>query len=282
MITLDPHPEPRKSLGQHFLSDQSYCRRIVALAQASDDDLIVEIGPGTGALTSLLLDSGAKVLAIEVDPRMIGHLVLRFGHSLQQQRLTLLEQDVLAIDWTSLLDTALHVFNRWEAGTVKLVANLPYNIATHILSSTTSAANRFHSLTVMTQKEVARRVTAAPGSKDYGYLSVLMGYHYRPGPGFDVPPGAFSPPPKVDSRVFQLYPGLPPPDPPDYGVFLNVVSRGFAHRRKKLWNNLAGSGFSETRLEAAFRGAGLPRAVRAEAVPLAGFIALARVLSCAV
>ncbi|GAB4119304.1 MAG: 16S rRNA (adenine(1518)-N(6)/adenine(1519)-N(6)) -dimethyltransferase RsmA [Acidobacteriota bacterium] len=276
---MDPQPEPRKALGQHFLSDPGYCRRIVSLAQVSAGDPVLEIGPGTGVLTERLLAAGAIVRAVELDSRLVEYLTRRLAQPIAQERLFLVQGDVLRLDWHELTEPVGPAGGPDSARRVKLVANLPYNIATRILSRTTPFANRFHSLTVMTQKEVALRVTARPGSRDYGYLSLLMEYHYRVGSGFDVPPGAFSPPPKVVSRVFQLLPLDPPRAFPSYAGFLKLVSAGFRHRRKTLWKNLLAAGYPEDRLRAAFEAAGLPFDVRAEAVPLARFLALADVLS---
>lgn len=277
---LDPQPEPRKALGQHFLADPRYCLRIVELAAPSSDDLVIEIGPGTGALTRVLLDAGAQVSAFELDRRMVEYLNHTFAGPVRCGQLQIHHQSALDMDWNRLLDLFAASSCGSTARPVKLVANLPYNAATHILSSMTTAAERFHSWTVMTQKEVARRIAAVPGSKDYGFLSVLMALHVRVGTGFDVPPGAFLPPPKVTSRVMQLLPVPCPVEPSLRTPLLDLVGKSFAHRRKTIWNNLAGSDWTDDRLASALRQAGIDPKTRAETVSLAGFLTLARVLSC--
>ncbi len=240
---------------------------------------MLEIGPGTGALTEHLLAEGAVVRAVEVDPRLVEHLARRFAEPIARGRLSLVGADVLRLDWHALTETVAPPGQPEAVPRLKLVANLPYNIATRILTLTTRVANRFHSLTVMTQKEVAQRVTARAGSRDYGYLSLLMEYYYRTGAGFDVPPGAFSPPPKVVSRVFQLLPLEPPRSSPAPVEFLQLIAAGFRHRRKTLWKNLLAAGYPEHLVREAFKAAELPPGVRAEAVSLAGFLSLSRVLS---
>lgn len=277
---------PRKSLGQHFLTDPSYCRRIVRMAGITETDRVIEIGPGTGALTSHLLKTAATLFAVEIDARSVEHLVHTFRAQLESGRLRLLQEDALNLDWGAFLDRLdlpVRTDRTESRAEPKLVANLPYNIATRLLIRTTRAANRFHSLTVMTQKEVARRILAPPGGKEYGFLSVLMAFHYQRKSGFDVPPGAFTPSPRVTSHVLQLIPAersdlLGAASRED---FLRMISGAFRHRRKTLLKNLQALGFSSERLQDVFRRLDLDQRVRAEQVSLEGFTSLTEMLSFA-
>ena len=221
----------KKTLGQHFLVDESYCTRIVELLDASPADTIVEIGPGTGQLTRLLVTSARRVIAVELDAQLVRLLKERFSEALANGQLVLEHDDVLAFRW----------LERIEAPSPKLIGNLPYNVATRILTKTADICSRFHSLTVMVQKEVAERILAKTSDPDYGYLSVLMALHYQRRRGFDVPAGAFQPPPKVVSHVLQLAPRSEQLPPRLRSSVLSLVSRAFRHPRKTLWNNLKGS-----------------------------------------
>ena len=221
---------PRKSLGQHFLSDTNYCYKLIQYADVGPQDIVVEIGPGTGQLTKALLRTVRRVIAIEFDTAMIQHLEVQFapclGNGLGQ--LQLVHADVLTLDWDSIL-------NR---NPVSVIGNLPYNISTRILKRMLEIKDRFQDCTVMLQKEVAERILATPSSKEYGYFSLLMEYHFQRVKGFDVPPGVFVPKPKVISHVLKLIPQDPPHPVPDYGGFLKLMQRAFQQRRKTIWNNL--------------------------------------------
>jgi 16S rRNA (adenine1518-N6/adenine1519-N6)-dimethyltransferase len=259
--------QAKKALGQHFLTDQNYCRKIVRYAGVGRGDVVVEIGPGTGQLTAALLEAGAHVTAIEFDSDMIAALRDRFPRP--GGDLDVVSADILAFDWSSLPS---------GRPLVKLVGNLPYNISTRILKQSAEAKDRFESFTFMVQKEVAERVIASPGSKAYGYFSVLMEYHFERRRGFDVPPGAFQPRPRVMSHVMRLEPKRPDFEVPDYGRFERLLAGAFAHRRKTLWNNLVAQGTPPSRLTEALCGAGLDPKTRAERVTLEQFVCLARLL----
>lgn len=261
-------PRAKRSLGQHFLHDAGYCRRIVRLAAPTDRDTVIEIGPGTGQLTHHLLARARKVVAIEFDRDLVALLERRLPHRLRS-RLTLIQSDALELDWDSILPEA----------PVKLVGNLPYNIATALLTKMIPFGQRFHNLTFMVQKEVAQRILARPGSKSYGYLTLLLQYHFHGVPGFDVPAGAFAPPPEVRSHAMQLVPRPRPARLPCYDLFLRLIRTGFGHRRKTLRNNLQGAfGPWKGRLEPAFRSAGIEPRRRAEELSLEQFVCLARML----
>ena len=259
--------QAKKALGQHFLTDRNYCRKIVEFAAVEADDFVVEIGPGTGQLTESLLEANARVLAIEFDSDMVAILRARFPDA-GAGRLEIVSADILAFDWTSLPG---------DRPDTKLVGNLPYNIATRILTLSAAAKERFESFTFMVQKEVAQRVIAVPGSKAYGYFSVLMDYHFQRIKGFNVPPGAFHPPPKVMSHVMQLRPVTPTFQIPDYDRFERLVAAAFAHRRNTIWNNLLGVAAPE-KLTEALGGAGIDPKTRPDRLTLEQFACLARLL----
>ena len=191
---------------------------------------MVEIGPGRGALTSHLLARADRVIAIEIDPVLVQYLRAEFR---DEPRLTLVEADVLKADLT-----------QW--GTVTVVGNLPYYITSPILEKTLSLGAQLNRAVFMLQKEVAERLTARPGTRDYGYLTVQTQLLSEPELLFSVPAAAFRPPPKVDSAVVRLVPSnethSPAPDHPnlDRKAFLHFVGLCFRHKRKTIRNNLSG------------------------------------------
>jgi len=259
--------QAKKALGQHFLTDQSYCRKIVQYAGVQADDVVVEIGPGTGQLTAVLVETAARVVAVEFDRDMVVALGERFS-ALMPDRLSLVEADVLQFDWP-----ALPVVGRF-----KMLGNLPYNISTRILRKAIAVKDRMESFTFMVQKEVAERVRARPGSRDYGYFSVLMEYHFERRSGFDVPPGAFTPRPKVMSHVMMLVPTEPADPVPDLESFERLLSRSFAHPRKTLWNNLTSAGYPAERVKESFEAAAIDSKIRPSHVKLSQYACLSGML----
>lgn len=258
----------KKSLGQHFLADLNFCRKIVRYAGLTPSDRVVEIGAGTGQLTAVLLQQARQVIALEFDENLVEHLRKRFQAELaaSEPRLEIRQVDVLHWNGQDLP----------EEDPVKLVGNLPYNISTRILAKTTEFKDRFHSFTFMVQKEVAQRILAQPGSKDYGYLTLLLEYHFHREAGFDAPPGVFVPPPRVWSHVMKILPrtgGQEDPQP-----LMTLIQQAFQHRRKTLWNNLLRASFPRPHLQRAFRLCGLGPRRRPEEVTLQEFQCLARVL----
>src|SRR5688572_29187479 len=194
-------PKPKKSLGQNFLVDQNYIERIIAAVGPTANDLVFEIGPGRGALTERIISSGAHVVAIELDNNLIGPLTERFKG---QTNFQLVHQDALTADFAELLSS-----NRpgiASAGSVKLVANLPYYISTAILERLAAQRGVFDALVLMFQREVVERIAAPPGSSDRGFLTVLTESAFEIQRLFDVPPTAFRPAPKVTSAVVRLKP----------------------------------------------------------------------------
>ncbi|MEO8384393.1 MAG: 16S rRNA (adenine(1518)-N(6)/adenine(1519)-N(6))-dimethyltransferase RsmA [Betaproteobacteria bacterium] len=216
-------PRAKKRFGQHFLTDRHYIARIISAIAPQPDDVLVEIGPGPGAITEPLLDRLNHLHAVEVDRDLAGALRLQFG----EDKLTLHEADVLAFDFSVL------------GPRFRAVGNLPYNISTPFLFHLGTFADQLIDGTFMLQKEVVDRMVAAPDSAAYGRLSVMLQYRFEMKRMFDVPPGAFTPPPKVDSAIVRL---VPLPETRLRAVnearFANFVSAGFGQRRKTLGNTL--------------------------------------------
>jgi 16S rRNA (adenine1518-N6/adenine1519-N6)-dimethyltransferase len=251
----------KKSLGQNFLKDPHYLRRIADAAQVGPEDHVLEIGPGLGHLTRVLTGMAKNVLAIEVDDRLIPLLQNEFC---SVQNLELLHADALEYDFGMLK-------GRW-----KVVANLPYYISTPIIQKLISHRHKFISLTLMLQKEVAERLAAPPGGKEYGYLSVLVQYHAVPRIEFKVPPGAFMPQPEVDSVVLTLLMrDQPAVVVADEEFFIRVIKAAFSQRRKTLRNSLKQLDISREKMEAVVSETGLDLGRRAETLTVEEFGKLA-------
>lgn len=256
----------RKSLGQNFLLDLNLTRRIAREAGPLDDALVVEIGPGPGGLTrALLVEGAARVHAIERDGRCLG--VLDQIAAAYPGRLTWTEGDAMDVDYAALAST--------HAGPVKIVSNLPYNIGTSLAVGWLTAPwpPYWSSLTLMFQREVADRLVARPGTKAYGRLSVLAQWRGRARVLFNVPPRAFTPPPKVSSSVVHLEPTAPLDPAVEPAALERVVAAAFGQRRKMLRAALKPLGVDTAALLAQ---AGLAETDRAERVDVAGFCRLAR------
>ncbi len=216
----------RKSLGQHFLLDLNITRKIVREAQVHEGDHVLEIGPGPGGLTRALLEAGARVTAIERDSRCLA--ALEEINAAFPGKLTVMNDDALVIEERDLPGVN---------GPIKIVSNLPYNISTELLIKWLKAGPALWSLmTLMFQKEVADRITSAPGPKTYGRLSVISQAASAPRRGFDLPARAFTPPPKVDSSVLVFEPPREPPG--DLTALERVTQAAFSQRRKMLRSSL--------------------------------------------
>jgi len=259
----------KKSLGQNFLLDLNLTGRIARAAGPLDGVTVIEIGPGPGGLTRALLAEGArKVIAVERDERAI--VALDEIAQRYPGRLDVIAGDALAVD---LRPSTL-------AGPVRVVANLPYNIATPLLVSWLTAEPWppwFDRLVLMFQREVAERIVAPPGGKQYGRLSVLAGWRARAKILFDVHPSAFVPPPKVTSSIVEL---VPRPDvlPCERPLLERVTAAAFGQRRKMLRQSLKSLNADPLPLLAA---AGIEPTRRAEEIPVEGFVALTRALQAA-
>jgi 16S rRNA (adenine1518-N6/adenine1519-N6)-dimethyltransferase len=211
----------KKRYGQHFLKDRNVIRRIADALPITSDDVVVEIGPGGGALTEELLARNPKALyAIEIDPDWVNYLKERF-----KDRITVFNADATTFDFSQL------------GRGLKFFGNLPYNVSTAIIRNLLNHRSAFSGGVFMVQKEVAGRLTAT-GGKEFGYLPALLQRFFTVKPLFDVPPGAFKPPPKVWSTVVKLEPKEPELSDEELLPFENFLKMAFSHRRKKLKKNI--------------------------------------------
>ncbi len=222
-------PFAKKSLGQNFLIDQNYIDKIITALNPQKNETIVEIGAGRGALTKKLVERAGKVLAIEIDKDLTPVLLKEFD---QQDNFFLIQQDALEINFQSLISL------QSPSKQAKLVANLPYYISTAILQHLIQYRNSFTELILMLQKEVVERITAFPGNKERGYLTVLTEAYFETEKLFDVPPNAFRPVPKVTSSVMHLITRKGVGKDFDEIIFRELVSLGFRQKRKTIQNNL--------------------------------------------
>ncbi|PWS37824.1 16S rRNA (adenine(1518)-N(6)/adenine(1519)-N(6))-dimethyltransferase [Falsiroseomonas bella] len=254
--------EARKALGQHFLLDPALCARIAMAAGPMEGRQVLEVGPGPGGLTRALLATAAeKVVAVELDRRAVAALAeLAAAYP---GRLEIIEGDALKLDPKVLL-----------AAPRRIVANLPYNVGTPLLVGWLRQAAALESMTLMFQQEVAERITAAPGTEAYGRLGVLAQWRCRCTLLLTLPPGAFSPPPKVWSAVVGLVPHAEDPGPALFAAMERLTAAAFGQRRKMLRGALKSLGDAEGLLAAA----GIAGERRAETLTIAEFDRLARTL----
>ena len=221
----------RQKLGQHFLHEKRYLTQIVELADITPEENVLEIGVGEGALTRYLLDAGAIIYGIEIDEALIPALKKMED---EHERFHLIHGDALEIDYAALPEK------------MKLVANLPYQVASAIISQLTEKVEMFPLMVLMVQREVGERLCAAPGGKDYGSLTLWVEYRYKTRLCQVVPPGAFRPPPKVDSAIIRLEAREKPlVDVGNENLYFRIIQAGFAHRRKTLLNNLKSLNLNE-------------------------------------
>ena len=261
-MSLDQH-RTKKALGQHFLHDRSVVARIISALDPQPGDRVVEIGPGAGALTFPLLRRHGELTAIEFDRDLLQPLA---AAAQAHGALTLLNANVLDVDFSALAAGGVP-----GEGPLRLVGNLPYNLSSPILFHALEHATAIEDMHFMLQKEVVERMAAAPGSKVYGRLSVMLQAYCSVTPLFTVPPGAFRPAPKVDSAVVRLRPkpageiGID-----DAQRFAAVVRAAFGQRRKTLRNALSGVADATD-----IAGAGLDPGARAEQWSVLDFVHLA-------
>ncbi len=257
--------DARKSLGQNFLFDLNLTRRIARSAAPLDSSTVVEIGPGPGGLTrALLLEGARKVIAVEKDARALPALQEIAAH--YPGRLEIIEADALRYDW------AAHI-----TGDAKIVANLPYNIATPLLTGwlTSTWPPWFSSLTLMFQKEVAERIVAAPGSEAYGRLAIISQWCATAKKLFDIDRRAFTPPPKITSSVVQLIPRPERLPACDVAVLEKVTAAAFGQRRKMLRSSLKSLG---PEIANVLDDLGIAANLRAEQLAVADFARIAAAL----
>ena len=255
-------PRPKKRFGQHFLTDRHYLRRIVAAIDPKPGDAMVEIGPGTGALTAELAHALDRLHVVEIDRDLAATLADRFS----RDKVIVHQADALEFDFESL------------PAPLRVVGNLPYNVSTPILFRVAAIAPRLKDAVFMLQKEVVERMVAAPATADYGRLSVMLQYRFAMALLLRVPPGAFTPPPKVDSAVVRMVPlGEKRPRARDAAFFEKLVAAAFSQRRKTLRNAAR-----DLVPQEAFVRAGIDPVRRGETLSVAEFIALADAASSTV
>lgn len=226
-----PAPRAKKSLGQHFLVDRAAVRRIVDALDPLAGEAILEIGPGRGVLTGPIIDAAGRIAAVELD----GELARELSEQYDASKLVLFPRDVLGLD----LDEVLAALNATDGRRVAVVGNLPYNISKPVAQKLIRDRRRIDRAVLMFQREVAARIVAAPGGKDYGPLSVLTRLTYQVESLFDLPPGAFAPRPRVVSSVTRWRPRREPALDADRERRLRtVLTVCFARRRRMLRNNL--------------------------------------------
>ena len=251
----------RKRFGQNFLSDPNIIRKIIDGIRPQPGELMVEIGPGLGAMTAPLIERLGHLHVVEIDRDLIARLHERYTAA----QLTVHEGDALKFDFGSLAAGA--------DGTpsLRIVGNLPYNISTPILFHLAGFADKVKDMTFMLQKEVVMRMVAEPGTEEYGRLSVMLQYRFRMGRLFDVPPGAFRPAPKVMSSIVRLAP-LPADQlgAKDEALFGRIVTAAFGQRRKTLRNTLR-----EFIDEAGLAELGIDAGLRGERLSVAQYVAIA-------
>ncbi|GAA3767362.1 16S rRNA (adenine(1518)-N(6)/adenine(1519)-N(6))-dimethyltransferase RsmA [Terriglobus aquaticus] len=254
----------KPKLGQNFLVDADAARRIAEALGDITTETVLEIGPGHGAITGLLAERAGHLICVELDRALAAELRFRFRNATNVQ---ILEADILTVDLSAL---------RPENGKLRVIGNLPYYITSDILLHLCRHASAIDTAVVMMQREVADRVAASPGSRDYGVLSVSVQRHADVSSMLTLPPSAFSPPPDVFSTVLHL---RMRDRSSELGVlndaaFTRLLRAAFAQKRKTLGNNLRSAGYSPDRIRAACEAAGVTSDLRAEALSVSQFAAL--------
>ncbi len=249
---------PRKRFGQNFLEDDAVISEIIDVIDPQVDDTVVEIGPGRGAITLPLLESGCELHAVELDRDLV-----KFWQQKSLNHFTVHECDALKFDFSAL-----------DRPPLRLVGNLPYNISTPLLFHFMKYKSHFSDLHVMLQKEVAERICANPGSKTYGRLGIMLAVSFKSEILFDVPPEAFNPAPKVTSSIIRMEPCEPCFDIDDSEMFAKVVRQAFSMRRKTLRKSLQPLCADEV-----FEICGVDSSLRPEVLEVSQFADLANYLS---
>lgn len=269
----------KPKLGQNFLADPRAALRIVDALGDVTKRTVIEIGPGKGAITKLLAQRAGRLIAIEFDRQLTAQLRMDY---LRQRHVEIIEADVLAVDFETLVRGALHGvsdFTQNERPTADVVGNLPYYITSDILLKLFAFHQNFRSIVIMVQREVAERIAAEPGSREFGVLTVTTQLYAKVENLFTLPPGAFAPPPKVHSSVLRL---TVAPRFAELGVepqtFLTFVKLAFGQKRKTLVNNLKGA-YAEDVVRAALKATGTRTDVRAEALGVEELAGVLRTVS---
>jgi 16S rRNA (adenine1518-N6/adenine1519-N6)-dimethyltransferase len=268
---------PTKSLGQNFLTDGRILKGIAEAAGLEQNDLVLEIGPGLGSLTAELAGTAGMVVAVEIDR----HLIPALKENLKEySNISLINGDILQLDVEAALASAVEARgDGFKPASLKIVANLPYYITTPVIMKLLESGIKAKTMVFMVQKEVADRMRAKPGGKDYGALTVAVQYYSRPSAVMEVPPHSFIPQPEVDSTVIRLdlY-EAPPVELRDPALFFRVVKAAFGQRRKTLVNSLNNTGafgLDKERLKSLLAGMGIDENRRGETLSLEQFAQLA-------
>jgi 16S rRNA (adenine1518-N6/adenine1519-N6)-dimethyltransferase len=281
-------PQHKPKLGQHFLASDSFAAQMVDALGDVSQNTVLEIGPGRGILTSLLAKRARRLIAVELDRVLAAQLRLRFG---MFPNVEVIEADILSIDFDSLFGPKPGLRRpgiEFRPEPAKVIGNLPYYITSDILLRLFDYSKYFEIIVILVQREVADRIAAEPGSRDYGLLSATAQLYARVEKLFTLPPAAFSPPPKVHSTALRL---TIAPRQKDLGLdgddamqdgqtkngFIDFLKLSFGQKRKTLWNNLK-SNYPEPRLRAALAQARVKPAARAETLTLEESAALFRAL----
>jgi len=262
----------KKRFGQNFLIDPRKAENLVASLDIRKSDTIIEVGPGTGALTERILRTNARLISIELDRDLIRPLADKFGES---RNFTLVESDIIDVDP-----------RKFAPDGFKLIGNLPYNISGAMIEWLISYSGLVRLAVITIQKEVATRLRAEPGSRDYGSFSVMAQSFFDVKRLFDIPPGSFSPKPKVYSTVISMTPHKKLPDDIEYVGFRDFLRACFARKRKTLANslmaanNLADLGFpNRAGIEKILAGLGHRPEIRAEQLTLSEFVKLFKIIA---
>lgn len=269
---------PRKRFGQNFLIDENIARKIIRLADIKPDDVVLEIGPGIGALTELLVETGAKIIAVEIDRDLFSILAKKFSDKKNPELkpfrtgLEILNEDALKISYEEL--------SKRFGKKLKVVANLPYNISTPILFKFLDERDVFTTLILMLQKEVAQRLAAKPSCKDYGVLSIFIQMFMDVEIGFIVPPSAFYPEPNIDSAVVRFdVLNEPRAEIEDIEIFKRLVRAAFGQRRKTLSNALKSLNIAQENISRAFELANIDPKRRGETLSIEEFARLSNFIN---
>ena len=264
----------QKKYGQNFLIDTHVLDKIINAAKITEDDFVLEIGPGIGTMTQYLASKAREVFAVEIDKALIPILEDTLS---EYKNVTILNEDILKVDIRKLAE------EHNQGRPIKVVANLPYYITTPIIMGLFEEEVPVESITVMVQKEVADRMQTGPGSKDYGALSLAVQYYASPYIVANVPPNCFMPRPKVGSAVIRLSRHEKPPvDVKDPRLMFRIIRASFNQRRKTLVNGLKNAqdlDFTKEEIERAVSACGFPAGIRGEALTLQNFADLANCLS---
>ena len=280
------HARPKKQLGQNFLVNPDVLNIILEAGELTDNDTVIEIGAGLGCLTDALAQCAKRVIAVEVDELLYKSLASRFGTACEPKlnpqtstnsSVQLLNADILKLELNTLLSDSTGT----APTTFKVIANLPYNITTPILWKLIAHQKEIHNCVLMMQKEVAERIVAGPGGKDYGALTIGVGYHAEATLIATLSPENFYPAPKVDSALLKLTMRQSPKvDVEDEALFFKIVRTAFRTRRKMLKNALVRGRFaSADGLAVAFEELGIAPERRPETLDISEFAALANFLA---